>query len=60
MKAANLKADAALNGTLGTVTGQYENGRVGVNFAGPHGVKAVRPDNLVLENGEDVEFLPEG
>ena len=40
-----------LNGILGAVTGRYENGRVGVSFPEPHGVKAVRPENLFLEDG---------
>ncbi|CAE8653233.1 unnamed protein product, partial [Polarella glacialis] len=40
---------AALNGVVGTVTGRYENGRVGVLFREPFGLKAVRPDNLVLQ-----------
>ncbi|CAE8585816.1 unnamed protein product [Polarella glacialis] len=40
---------AALNGVVGTVTGRYENGRVGVHFREPFGLKALRPDNLVLQ-----------
>ena len=39
----------ALNGVAGAVNGRYENGRVGVTFPEPFGVKALKPENLVSE-----------
>ena len=44
-----------LNGTLGAVTGRYVNGRVGVRGPKPHGVKFVRPEFLVLEDGSPAD-----
>ena len=47
--AVNLKKATHLNGITGVVDGRYQNGRVGVRFPEPHGLKAVKPDKLVLE-----------
>ena len=49
-----------LNGTLGVVTGRYVNGRVGVKFPKPHGVKFVRPEFLVREDGSLADRGEEG
>lgn len=50
-----LRAAAELNGIVGIVTGRYENGRVGVSFPEPHGIKALKPENLLLEGGGPVD-----
>ena len=50
-----LKKAVELNRTLGVVTGRYVNGRVGVRFPEPHGVKFVRPEFLVREDGSPAD-----
>lgn len=40
-----------LNGTIGTTTGEYTSGRVGVLFPEPFGPKAVRPQHLSAIRG---------
>jgi len=51
VKSQGLTAAAELNGMFGVVTGRYENGRVGISFPEPHGIKALKPENLLLESG---------
>lgn len=43
----DLTSDRCLNFVCGHVAGRYEQGRVGVIFPPPHGLKAVNPGNLV-------------
>ena len=48
MKAVHLSSDVGrpLNGQIGVVSGRYENGRVGILFPEPFGVKALKPKNI--------------
>ena len=48
VKAAGLSSEAGrpLNGKIGVVNGRYENGRVGILFSKPFGVKALQPRNI--------------
>jgi len=55
VKPAGLQTAAVLNGIVGIVTGRRDNGRVGVKFPDPHGVKALRPGALLLENGDPAD-----
>lgn len=70
VKAVGLKT-TDLNGAVGEVTGRYENGRVGVLFPDPFGVKALRPQSLQPEftldekrqqipEAEEADFLISG
>ena len=48
VKAVHLSSDVGrpLNGQIGVVSGRYENGRVGISFPEPFGVKALKPKNI--------------
>lgn len=51
VKPSGLRNAADLNGIVGLVAGRYENGRVGVRFPDPHGVKALKPECLLTPDG---------
>jgi len=46
VEAFGLKAAVVLNGLQGRTTGRWQDERIGVQFPAPHGLKALRPDNL--------------
>jgi len=55
VKPPDLQNAVVLNGIVGIVTGRCDNGRVGVKFPDPHGVKVLRPVALLLENGDPAD-----
>lgn len=50
VSATGLNNDLTLNGMVGSVTGEYSNGRVGVRFDGLERTFAIRPRNLTVVN----------
>lgn len=55
VKPNGLKQAAELNGIIGLVIGRYDNGRVGVKFPDPHGVKALKPECLLNLDGSPAD-----
>eukprot|EP00930_Biecheleria_cincta_P021889 TRINITY_DN1608_c1_g1_i2.p1 TRINITY_DN1608_c1_g1~~TRINITY_DN1608_c1_g1_i2.p1 ORF type:complete len:234 (+),score=31.02 TRINITY_DN1608_c1_g1_i2:428-1129(+) len=53
VQARNLQAQH-MNGLIGIVTGEYRGDRVGVLFPPPHGLKSVKPQNLMPYAGQTV------